>query len=217
LTELQLAFSRDGFHWDRANRQTFIGASLKKESWERAYVHSIGGVCNIVGDKLYFYYTAFKGDETKSKSPYFDYYSGMYANAAVGLATLRRDGFASMDAGSAEKVLLTRPLEFSGSYLFVNADCPQGKLLAELCDTNGFPLPGFARENCTPIGLDSTRTMLQWGENKSLQDLDCKKIRIKFFFTNCKLYAFWISKSIEGVSGGATAAGGPGLNSTWDE
>ncbi len=55
LTELELGFSRDGFHWDRTCRESFIGASKKPGDWERGYIHSVGGCCLIVGDELYIY------------------------------------------------------------------------------------------------------------------------------------------------------------------
>lgn len=218
LTELQLAFSRDGFHWDRSNRDTFIGATLEKESWERAYIHSIGGVCNIVGDKLYFYYTAFQGDESKTKSATNapDYFTGMYANASIGLATLRRDGFASMNADEKESSLLTRVVTFKGNYLFVNVDAPQGSLKVEICDEAGIPIPGFSSKACTPVTGNHTKQLVSWDGKNVLQALSGKRIRFKFYGTRCKLYAFWISAGLEGKSAGATAAGGPGLTGNWD-
>jgi hypothetical protein len=215
LTELQIAFSRDGFHWDRTNRETFIGGyPEKKESWERAYIHSIGGVCNVVGDKLHFYYTAFKGNES-NRNPNA-HWNGMYANAATGLAILRRDGFASMEADRNEGFLLTRPLKFSGNYLFVNVDNPQGKLYVEICNEDGQPLPGFTKNDCLPISTDSTKQTVTWKNGNSLQALPVTHMRFKFYLTNSKLFAFWVSKDKEGASGGAIAAGGPGLKGNWD-
>jgi hypothetical protein len=41
---------------------------------------------------------------------------------STGLATLRRDGFASMGAGGAEGFLLTRPLRFRSKHLFVHVE-----------------------------------------------------------------------------------------------
>lgn len=217
LTELQLAFSRDGFHWDRSCRETFIGATLKKNSWERAYIHSIGGICNIVGDNLHFYYTAFKGDESKKSTPTLvDYYTGMYANGATGVAVLRRDGFASMDAGGEERMLYTRPLKFTGRHLFLNLDGGKGKLYIEVCDENGTAIPGFTRKDFLPVTADSTKQHVTWKDKDSLQSLVGKPVRLKIYATNAKIYAFWISKNREGVSGGATAAGGPGFSGTWD-
>jgi hypothetical protein len=216
LTELQVAFSRDGFHWDRNCRETFIGAYPdKKDSWERAYIHSAGGVCNVVGDKLHFYYTAFKGNES-NRNPNA-HWNGMYANAATGLAILRRDGFASMEADKNEGFLLTRPLKFSGNYLFVNIDSPQGKLYIEICNEDGQPIPGFTKNDCLPISTDSTKQMVTWKNAKSLQALPVMAMRFKFYLANSKLFAFWVSKDKEGTSGGAIAAGGPGLKGNWDK
>src|SRR5262249_5808585 len=154
------------------------------------------------------------GEGSKYKAP-MDYYSGMYANASVGLAILRRDGFASMEAGSAERMLLTRPLIFSGSYLFLNIDVAQrGQVKVELCDEEGVPLPGFTRENCLAISGDSTRKLIRWGRNSDLRKLAGTPVRFKFYITDGKLFAFWVSKSAAGESRGATGAGGPGIAGT---
>ena len=212
LTELQLAFSRDGFHWDRSCRETFIGARLQKESWERAYIHSVGGGCSVVGDKLHFYYSAFQGDES-NRNPN-QHWSGMYANASTGLAVLRRDGFASMDAGEEEGILLTRPLKFRGKHLFINAE--KGRLYAEVCQEDGTPVPGFTRHDCLPISTDSTKHLVAWKDRDSLESLAGKPLRLKFYLSKSKLYAFWVSPDRRGSSAGATAAGGPGLSGNWD-
>ncbi|HWI90121.1 MAG TPA: hypothetical protein VNT20_02555 [Flavisolibacter sp.] len=214
LTELQIAFSRDGFHWDRTNRQTFIGATLQKDSWERAYIHSTGGVCCIVGDNLYFYYTAFQGDES-NKNP-LEYWSGMYAKASTGLAILRRDGFASMEAGKEEQMLYSRVLKFSGKYLFVNLDAPDGQLCVVLCDKDGNPIPGYTRQDCIPLKGDSTKRLVQWKNNQDIEALAGTPVRFKFYLVKGKIYSFWVSKGSDGASRGATAAGGPGLKGYWD-
>ena len=211
LTELQLAFSRDGFHWDRSGRKTFIGATLQKDSWERAYVHSVGGVCNVVDDKLYFYYTAFQGDVSNRNQPVF--WNGMYANASTGLATLRRDGFASMETGEAG-VLLTRLLKFGGKHLFVNVE--GGRLYAEVCQEDGMPVPGFSRDDCLPVSGDSTKHLVVWKGGDSLEPLAGKPLRLKFYLIKSRIYSFWVSRNPGGASGGATAAGGPGFTGNWD-
>lgn len=214
LTELQLAFSRDGFHWDRSNCQAFIpGEPHKKESWERAYIHSIGGVCNIVGDQLYFYYTAFRGNEA-NKNPN-SHWNGMYADASMGLAVLRRDGFASMET-EAEGILMTRPLTFTGKYLFLNAAAAQGRVYVEICDTEGRPIAGYSKSDCQPVTTDNTKQSVSWKNGNDLQQFAGKPVRIKFYLVNAKLYSFWVSRNRQGASGGATAAGGPGLEGYWD-
>ncbi len=139
----------------------------------------------------------------------------MYANAATGLAVLRRDGFASMET-EGEGMLLTRPVIFSGKYLFVNVDGLQGKLYVEVCREDGKALPGFTRSDCLPISTDSTKFPVKWKEGDSLESLSGKRVRFKFYLGNARLYAFWVSQNRQGTSSGATAAGGPGLSGNWD-
>ncbi len=140
----------------------------------------------------------------------------MYANASTGLAILRRDGFASMEAEKEEAFLLTRQLKFTGNYLFVNVDAPRGRLYVELCDEDGKALPGFTRNDCLPITIDATKHQVKWKTGDSVQPLSGKPVRLKFYLTNAKLYAFWVSQNRDGASGGATAGGGPGLKGKWD-
>ena len=88
-TDLQLAFSRDGFHWSR-HRETFIGGTGKAGDWDRGYISSVGGGCLIVGDELLFPYGAFAGNPANTDKYYV--WGGLYANGATGIAKLRRDG-----------------------------------------------------------------------------------------------------------------------------
>lgn len=217
LTQLQVAFSRDGFHWDRPSRDIFIGATLKKESWERAYVTSTGGVCLVVGDKLYFYYAAFQGDESKPKSERLPHnqWTGMYANASTGLAVLRRDGFASMETDS-EGVLTTRPLSFQGRHLFVNADCAAGELRAEVLDEQGRPVAPFTLDNSVAFSGDSTLQALSWKNGEDLAALAGRPVRLRFHLKKGQLYSFWVSSDRSGASHGYVAAGGPGFTGPVD-
>ena len=58
----------------------------------------------------------------------------MYGGGAIGLASLRRDGFASMEAGDKPGRLTTRPVKFRGKHLFVNLN---GDLRVEVLDEAG--------------------------------------------------------------------------------
>jgi hypothetical protein len=135
--DILLGFSRDGFHWDRPHRKRFISCTWEEKNWRFGNVQSVVGGCLVVGDKLYFYFSGRSKpglgmyDTGKSKTGFWD------ADAATGLATIRRDGFASMDAGRKTETLTTRPLTFKGKYLFVNVDCPDGELKAEALDRDG--------------------------------------------------------------------------------
>ncbi len=196
--EVCVGFSRDGWSWSRPDRRAFCPVSETPGQWNYANVQSAGGCCLIVGDKLYFYV------------------SGRGKGHATGLATLRRDGFASMDAGSTEGALTTRPLRFSGKRLFVNADVPQGELSVEMLDAAGEVIAPFTRGNCQKFKGDSTIAAVQWNGAKDLSALDGKPVRFRFHLKNGRLYAFWVSPDASGAGGGYVAAGGPGFTGPTD-
>ena len=204
LTELQLGYSRDGFHWDRRDRAIFLGASRRPGHHERGYIHSAGGVCLVVGDRLHFYYGAFSG-----VSP--DRGGAIYAGGSTNLATLRRDGFVSLDAAGGPGWLTTRPVAFSGSALFVNLAAPGGELRAEVLDEAGRPLAPFTLEACAPLAADGTRLRVRWAGDPSLAALAGRPVRFRFRLAGGALYAFWVSADGRGHSNGYVAAGGPGL------
>src|SRR5207244_1413533 len=143
--ELWFGFSRDGFHWDLPERQAFIPVSERHGDWNWGNVQSAGGCCLVVGDKLYFYVSGRAGIAGSTAS----------GVSSTGLATLRRDGFASMDAGDATGLLTTRPVKFHGKHLFVNLDAEHGDLAVELLDPAGRVIGPFSRETCIAVRGDS--------------------------------------------------------------
>ncbi len=211
-TDLQIAFSRDGFHWSR-HRETFIGGTRKPESWERSYISSAGGCCLVVGDELWFYYGAFNGDPTNTREYYV--WGGLYAHGATGLAKLRRDGFASMDADAEGGVLTTRPVKFSGKHLFVNLAAADGELRVEALDEAGKVIAPFTKENCKPLGVDAVTQMVSW-KDADISRLSGKPVRFRFHLQNGSLYSFWVSQDESGASKGYVAAGGPGFDGATD-
>ena len=215
-TELQFAYSRDGFHWSRPDDRSPVIAPEREnaDSWERGYVHSNNGICVVNGDELWFYYTAFRGDTSKTRRP--TERDGMYDNASTGLAILRRDGFASLNACGYTASLKTRPLRFSGSCLFVNGDFHNGGLRAAILDENGAPIPGYTLDDCVRMQADSTKAMLEWQGKRNLEELSGSVIRICFEGTNGALYAFWIADDENGHSRGYLAAGEVGKKGLCD-
>ncbi len=209
ITELKISFSRDGFHWDRPNRETFINATRKEGDWDRGYVQSVGGICTVVGDELRFYYIGFKGDQSKKHSVYVK--NGMHSYGSTGIAVLRRDGFASMNADKKGGALTTRPLTFKGKYLYVNTDCSNGELKVEITDVNNNVLTPFTLGRCKAVSANSTIQQISWKGVEDLSALIGKTIRIRFHLKNGKLFSFWVSPESTGASHGYIAAGGPGF------
>lgn len=204
--EVYAGFSRDGFHWHRPHRSPLVRVSERQGDWNWGNVQSAGGCCLIVGDRLYFYVSARAGKPgTKD--------SGV---CTTGLATLRRDGFASLRAGSAGGTMTTRPVRFNGAQLFVNVAAAQGELRAEILDAKGQPARGCSMDKCRPLRVDSTCVRVEWEGVKDLSVLHGAPLRFRFALRNADLYAFWVSPDSSGASRGFTAAGGPGMEAALD-
>lgn len=205
-TELKIGFSRDGFHWHRPYRETFIAASRTEGTWDRGYVQSVGGVFGIVGDELRFYYIGFAGGTE----------SVLHSNGATGVATMRRDGFASMEADSSGSLTTRKLTSDAPNHLFVNTNTIGGSIVAELLDSEGNPIEGFTADKCIPLTADSTISELRWRDStgRELTAADALKadepFKIRFNLTSGQLYAFWLSPSEAGESRGYLGASGPG-------
>ncbi len=130
LTDLELGFSRDGFHWDRPDRREFIRGVREVGNRDLAYLHTTTGVFVVLDDRLVFPYCDYSRNADDGRH-------SMYGGGEIGLASLRRDGFASMETVDKPSTLTTRPVKFSGKHLFVNVDAPQGELWVGLREATG--------------------------------------------------------------------------------
>jgi hypothetical protein len=194
---VQLMVSRDLRNWERVgNRKPFIGPS-RVGSGAYDLTQLIGPSNALVrGDELWFYYTGIKyrGFNYVGTFP-----SGQYLplpgsekdTGAICLAVLRRDGFVSVDAGDDEGVLLTKPLLWRGSALWINADAADGELLVEVLDEDGDPLDSWSRAIVVPITEDGVRQAVNWNSAGNLENLKGQLVRLRFHLRNAELYAFW--------------------------
>ena len=204
--EVLVGYSRDGFHWHRPNRRALMPVSEHKGDWNWGNVQSTGGYVLMVGDQLYCYVSGRAGGNEGKNS----------GTCTVGLARLRRDGFVSLHAGELTGTLTTRPVQFSGTHLFVNANASNGSLEAELLELDGQVIQPFSRRNAVPMTGDSTRAHLAWTGAADLAGLAGRPVRIRFYLREGDLYSFWVSKNRKGSSGGYLAAGGPGYSGPVD-
>jgi len=204
--DVVLGYSRDGWHWSRPDRRAFCPVSDQQGDWNANNVQSAGGGFLVVGDELYFYVSGRTGRQGNNKA----------GTLTTGLATLRRDGFASMDADEQGGTLTTRPVRFSGRHLFVNVDNPKGELRVEILNQAGEVVMPFTSEDCTPVRADKTLQPVRWRGVADLSSLAHQPVRFRFHLKNGRLYAFWVSPESAGASRGYVAAGGPGFSSNRD-
>ena len=174
-------------------------------AWNWGNVQSAGGCCLVVRDKLYFYVSGrMLGDR---------FWDG---NCHTGLATMRRDGFASLDAEEEPGTLITRPVEFTGKYLFVNVEAPDGELRVEVLDRDDKPVEGFTLGDCRAVTTDSTIQQVLWEGGNDLSSVAGKPVRFRFHLRKGSLYSFWVTSDKSGASHGYVAAGGPGFTGPAD-
>jgi hypothetical protein len=194
INSVMLAFSRDGYHFDRPNREAVISASDDPKAWNYGNVQSVGGGGVIVGDKIYMYASGRNSLED-----------------TTGLLIWRRDGFISMHGGQSGGELTTRPLRFSGKHLFVNLAAADGSLKIDLLDRKGRPL-----DASQTLNGDRTLMKVEWKELGDLSAWAGQSVRFRFRLINGDLYSFWVSPHSSGASHGYVAGGGPGFTGATD-
>ncbi len=196
ITNLNLGYSRDGFYYARPDREAILESSRDTSTWDCGYLHPLNTVCVIVGEELRFYYTGYRGVKGMPGTD--------LENCSLGFATMRRDGFVSLD-GSGE--VITRLMRFDevNDRLFINAKAKS--IRAEIRDTDNKVIPGFSLDECNPFSGDSTCTELTFTSGKNLGELQGKDFSIRFVVEDGEFYAFWVSDTADGESGGFLAAG----------
>jgi hypothetical protein len=215
ITDLNFCYSRDGFHWDRPDRRAHIRSERwHSEVWDRGYVQPLSNLCTVQGDRLWFYYSGFRGDPSKTSQ--VNRLNGMHQQGSTGVAMLRRDGFASLEAGAEEGMLTTRPVKFTGSRLFVNAATQAGELRVAIIDEAGRPIEPYTLKNCRPVKADSTLEPVNWAGAEDLASVRGRPVRFRFSLRQGELYAFWVSRDATGRSDGYVAGGGPGYTGPTD-
>ena len=178
--DVQFAWSHDLIGWTRPpTREPFIALGPGK-SWDSKMIYTARAPV-IVGDRLFFYYGGFDtihDDDAQAKG-------------AIGLATLRIDGFCSMRAGGKEGWLISRREVFNTPAVTINARCaPGGCVTAELIDRNNAVIPGFSRQDCIPFTGDSVRHELMWKTKQFARSLIDKDRKVRFYIENADLYSY---------------------------
>lgn len=104
---------------------------------------------------------------------------------------LRTDGFVSVRAGAAQGELLTRPITFAGSALYVNfSTSAAGGLQVEVQDARGAPLPGFKLSDCAAIVGDRIKQRVEWKGAPNVNAVGGNAVRLRFVMRECDLYSF---------------------------
>lgn len=178
--DVQMAWSWNLIQWTRTpDRKPFIGLG-PADSFDSKMIYTARAPV-VVGDKLYFYYGGWNREHDDFKG----------VQSAIGLATLRLDGFCSMHAGDNEGWLISRREVFRTPKVTINAKVnPGGYVVAELLDRDNNVIPGFTRNDCIPFTGDSVRHILEWKTKSFPADRVNSDKKVRFYLKNADLYSY---------------------------
>jgi hypothetical protein len=204
-TNMQIAFSRNGRTWVRVSANgaipwremddkrdwkkvseeaVFIPYGEHKKDWDWGSAATCYQQRLVVDDEIRIYYLGHTGRHWASyhgdKTP---------TTKGLGVATLRLDGFVSVDAASAG-TMTTKKFVFIGDTLEVNANAKGGSIVVEALGADGVVIEGFSKTDCTAITTDSVRHVLKWKGQKDSHLIQARPIRLRFHMKKAKLYSF---------------------------
>ena len=186
---VELDCSRDGRIWTRVGEgQPFMAFNPKRDTWDGGKMRPVAML--EVGDELWIYYLG-KPTDVEMSNPSFP--KSQRVENSVGLAKLPRDRFVSIRAGRDKGILLTRPLDFQGGALHVNADiAADGEIRVALVSRKGRVLRGYAAKACGPVKGNRLDIPVSWSGAPDLAKLRNSQVRLRFELRNAKLYSFRI-------------------------
>lgn len=191
VADVELVSSRDGVRWQRPFPREFFQPRGTAGAWDAEGITPVAPI--VHRDQIWIYYSGWNypyGTSSLGRVKAGWIEQGVRQQGAVGLATLRLDGFVSLRAGSTTGTITTTPLEPHG-ILTVNAII-RGELKAAVLDADGNSLAGFGLEECEPLQGDSLRQVVRWRGNRTTADLPAgRTVQFKFTLREGDLFAYW--------------------------
>ncbi|HWB54102.1 MAG TPA: hypothetical protein VG722_07915, partial [Tepidisphaeraceae bacterium] len=203
---IQLAFSTNLQNWERlGDRQPFITSSDINNGllgvYDRTEILPPSAPV-VVGNQLYFYYTGIKWRDCPyaynadgSPRPQSEWTSQELADynegaGAVCLATLRLDGFFSLDAADTAGTVVTDPVQFGDDRLFLNLSAASdGWAKVQVVNAAGQPIPGYTFNDAVPVTGDNVRIPVSW-KSASLDQLAGQTVYFQIMFQDASLYSY---------------------------
>ena len=176
--DCQLAYSLNGWQWQRGLRDPFIPNGKPGEP-DCGCVYPSKTVVKEDGS-LWIYASACTEEHGyKSKG-----------TGCILTYQLRRDGFVYLHSTAKPGRIGTRALYWCGGEAELNLQClAGGKALVQVTDAKGKPLDGYRFSDCLPLTGDDTAWRPQWKSGKTLAQQANKLVRLEVEFADARLYA----------------------------
>ena len=200
--ETQLAFSRDGWLWQRPQpRSPFISRGY---DWNQCGSNCAYNGPLFLNEQMAFY---FSGSNTAHHSS-----TTSPKNTVIGLASLEVDRFCALEGTTEHGWVDTLPLIWPGGSLVVNADTREsftshptkanGELFVEVLDEAGKQLPEWCAKkraifqgntHCREKISDGT---VRWPGGRNLDEFTGHAIRLRFGMKHARLFTFEAKSSV---------------------
>jgi len=182
---IELVTSRDGIHWQReeGDRPAILETGPAR-SWDHGMLDVHPALVGI-NDELRVYYSGYDG-----LHDYLPFHS------AIGMATLRRDGFASLDGGDNPGIVTTKPLTGLQGELRLNCEAAGGLVQVEVLDADGKVIPGYRRREFNEPRGDGVDQVVSWAKHDE-QPAGKGPLRLRFILKNASLYSFHAGDAVK--------------------
>lgn len=184
---VELVSSHDGVHWFREEGDRPALLELGPSgAWDAGQLYTTIAPL-VVGDTIKVYYGGCDDQHGLALKDMF---------CSVGLATIRKDGFVSLDAGGAPGSVTTKRLLGADGPLQVNYQATGGWLAVEVLDENGGVVPGYGAANCDLLTGDSIAQTVTWGSHGELPG-GVSPLRLRFVMQNASLFSFMAGQELQ--------------------
>ncbi len=188
--DTQLCWSRDGVHWQRVGHRDPVLARGGEGAWDSHWVYVTNNDPEPVGDRLRFWYGG-AGTHHGSKGKH---------RRAMGVASIRRDGFVSIEGRMDPGYLLTAALDATvPRRLTINVDAETGDTRVAVLTPGGGVIEGFSADDCRLSADDGVAVAVSWRGGDVVPAQVGGEVHLQFHLRNSSLYSYrWSAASEEG-------------------
>lgn len=173
MADIVFMWSRDGLHFNRF-MEAFMRPGPDPRNWHERAMCMGRGVLQTSPTELSMYFVE-------------NYRTG---SVRIRRATLRTDGFVSVNARYTGGEFTTKPLTFQGRELVINCSTSAvGSVQVEIQDSTGNPIEGFTLAQCPDIFGDEIERVITWESGSDLSALAGRPIRLRFVMKDTDLYS----------------------------
>jgi hypothetical protein len=195
VVDVELATSRDGFHWERPFRKPLWLARSTGRDFDSGSIF-LAAQPIVLETEIRFYYGAYGQGATGGTD--YNFASG------IGMASMPRDRFAGLQPlARSDQPILKHPLENVGQVTLkpitigrscsieVNADASTGEIRVEVLDGDGKRVQGFSYDEAVPIKGNSLKHAVQW-KSGGLSGLPEQQYLLRILLKNATVYAITV-------------------------